>query len=108
MADLDQVLAEIVALRGEMQALRASQASAARPVLSVAEAMELTGAESASAFYRWTAKWRVKPAAAGRYARRALLAGLDREGMATAKRKARPCFAKASQGATAAVAKEAA
>lgn len=89
MVDLAQIHAEIVALRGDLQALRAAQASAARPVLGVAEARELVGADSLSAFYRWTAKWRVKPSSAGRYARRALLAGLDREVAATAKRKPR-------------------
>jgi hypothetical protein len=87
MADLDQIYAELVTLRGELQAMRAAQASAARPVLSVAEAMELVGADSLSAFYRWTKKRNVKPSASGRYARRALLAGLDREVRDTAKRK---------------------
>lgn len=89
MADLDQIHAEIVALRGELMALRSAQASALRPVLSVAEAMGLVGAASASAFYRWASRWRVKPSATGRYARRALTAGLDREVGATSRRKAR-------------------
>jgi hypothetical protein len=89
MADLDQIHAELVALRGELMALRSAQASALRPVLSVAEAMSLVGAESSSAFYRWTALWRVKPSATGRYARRALAAGLDREVAGTARRKSR-------------------
>jgi hypothetical protein len=87
MADLDQIHAELVALRGQVEALRAFQASAARPVLGVAEAMELVGVDSDSAFYRWTSKWRVKASATGRYARRALLAGLDREAGASVRRK---------------------
>jgi hypothetical protein len=89
MADLDQIHAEIVALRGEVVALRAAQASALRPVLSVAEAMELVGVDSASAFYRWAARWRVVAADKGRYARRAVLAGLDREVAGAARRKSR-------------------
>ena len=85
MADLDQVFAEIVALRAEVSALKTAQASALRPVLSVAEAMELVGAESRSAFGRWVAKWRVP--GDRRYARRALLAGLEREANGATRRR---------------------
>lgn len=52
------------------------QAQSDRPELNVAEAMQLTGHKSESAFYRWTARVRVKPIAHGRYRRTALLRAL--------------------------------
>lgn len=52
------------------------QGQAARPELSVAEAMQLTGHASESAFYRWTASRRVKSISQGRYRRTALMRAL--------------------------------
>jgi hypothetical protein len=52
------------------------QGQAARPELSVAEAMDLTGHHSESAFYRWTASRRVRSVSLGRYRRSAILRAL--------------------------------
>lgn len=56
--------------------LLAIQAKHERPELSTAEAMQLTGHKSQSAFYRWTSLRRVKSVAPGRYRRTALLRAL--------------------------------
>jgi hypothetical protein len=56
--------------------LAAIQLKNTRPELSTAEAMQLTGHRSQSAFYRWTSLRRVKPVAPGRYRRTALLRAL--------------------------------
>lgn len=50
-----------------------------RPVLTTAEAMELANCGSDSAFYRWAQTWRVSNCGQGRYSRRAILLGLERE-----------------------------
>lgn len=59
------------------------------PILTLAEAVVHTRCDSDSAFYRWCSKWRVTASAHGRYARRALDAGLHRESMASVKRRKR-------------------
>jgi hypothetical protein len=70
--------AKILAELAELRALVAKGITP-RPVLSVAEAAELASCGSASAFHRWCAAWRVKACGQGRYARRAVVAGLERE-----------------------------
>lgn len=96
MANLEEIHAEVVALRAVVLELRDAQATAARPVLSQAEAMQLVGVRSVSAFQRWAAAWKVKSAGKGRWARRALLAGLEREAGAVTKRRWTPEKAKAA------------
>ncbi len=63
---------------------------APRPVLGVAEACELVGVGSDSALHRWCATWKVKACGQGRYARRALLAGLEREANSGSRRRRTP------------------
>lgn len=89
MTDMDKVLAELLALRAELRALRSDRADVLRPVLSVSEASQLVGAGSASAFHRWTILWRVAASARGRYARQAVLAGLQREVNASGRKRRR-------------------
>jgi hypothetical protein len=49
------------------------------PILTLAEAVTYSKHESDSTFYRWCDKWQVKPVSHGRYSRRWLDRGLDRE-----------------------------
>jgi len=49
------------------------------PVLTTAEAIAFVGKNSASAFGRWCAAHKVKPCDKGRYSRRALEMGLNKE-----------------------------
>lgn len=59
-----------------------------RPVLMLAEAMQFTGHQSISAFYRWTEKWAPRACCShGRYTRAALCRGLDQEAMHTRRRR---------------------
>ena len=74
-------MSELVTLSPESveavaEALAAKLAPNTRPELSTAEAMQLTGHRSESAFYRWAASRRVKHIAQGRYRRTALLRAL--------------------------------
>lgn len=64
-----------------------------RPVLTVAEACQLVNVGSVSALQRWCATWRVKPSGKGRYSRRALTAGLEREANAILPRRRTPARA---------------
>lgn len=64
-----------IAAEAAKQAL-ASSAAPVRPELSVAEAMQLTGHRSESAFYRWATLRRVKSISQGRYRRSSLLRAL--------------------------------
>lgn len=70
--------AQLAAMRAEVAELRAPVSASAAP-LGLAEACELAGVGSASAFYRWAAAHRVKPCGRGRWAREAIQAGLRRE-----------------------------
>lgn len=49
------------------------------PVMDVTEAMALACCRSKSAFYRWCAKWRVRPCSQGRYPRHQVMRALERE-----------------------------
>lgn len=73
-AELQPILAEIA----ELKKLVAEGINPS-PVVDVAGACAVVGLGSPSALGRWCQTWRVKPCGKGRYARRALLAGLQRE-----------------------------
>lgn len=74
MSETETILAELAKLRQLVE-----RKLTPRPVLDVAEACELVNVGSPSALQRWCARWRVQCTAPGRYARRALMAGLERE-----------------------------
>ncbi len=63
---------------------------APHPVLTTAQAQELANCGSDSAFYRWCEAWRVKASGQGRWARRAILAGLEREANSVLRRRRTP------------------
>lgn len=75
-----EILARLDALAAELRALRAG-GGMDRPslIVTAAEAAELVKVGSRSAFQRWCERWRVPMVAKGRYARRAIEAGLERE-----------------------------
>ena len=84
-ADLQPILAEIA----ELKKLVADGLNTS-PVLDVEGACKLVAVGSASALSRWCQTWKVKPCGKGRYARRAILAGLNREVDAVTRRRRTP------------------
>lgn len=70
--------AKILAELAELRALVA-EGLTPRPILTTAQAAALANTGEGSAFHRWCQAWRVKPCGRGRYARRAVLLGLERE-----------------------------
>lgn len=86
MSDTEIILERLERLSAEVAELRAGSALDRKHVLTVAEARGVANQASDSAFYRWAEKWRVAPCGKGRYARRALVAGLEREANGAARR----------------------
>jgi hypothetical protein len=90
MSEAEQILSQLAALTDLVR-----KGIAPRPVLGPEEARELVGKDSDSAFQRWCKTWKVKACGQGRYARRAILAGLEREvdSGTRKRRKAKPAAA---------------
>lgn len=49
------------------------------PVLTLSESVRYVGKKSTSAFYRWCEEQKVKPCSQGRYSRKSLDMGLNKE-----------------------------
>lgn len=67
------------AIAAGLREIRDGVVAGGRLVLSVEEACQLVNVGSPSALQRWCRAWKVKPSGKGRYSRRALTAGLERE-----------------------------
>ena len=79
-----------VAAAAALREIRDGVIAGGRPILTVEEACALANVGSRAAFHRWTAAWRVKASGHGRYPRRAVLAGLEREASAVIPRRRTP------------------
>lgn len=86
----DELRTRIDTLCAAVEALRSQQATAARPVLSGAEAAALVGVGAGSAYSRWAATWGVRPSGRDRWPRRAVMAGLTREADSGRRRRRTP------------------
>lgn len=84
-ADTQTILAEVAELKKLVR-----EGFVPKPVLTLAEAMDLTNHGSGSAFGRWCSALKVKACGQGRYARRAILAGLEREADSGGRRRRSP------------------
>jgi hypothetical protein len=87
-ADIETVAADLRMVLAELAALR--QRAVLKPILTTAEAIELAALGSRSAFNRWAQAWKVTPTGHGRYARRAILAALEREANSVIPRRRTP------------------
>lgn len=77
-------------IAGALREIREGVIAQGRPILSVEEACQLVNVGSRAAFHRWCATWKVRASGHGRYPRRALLAGLEREANAVIPRRRTP------------------
>jgi hypothetical protein len=90
MSDAAHILTELAEVRALVADLHAGMIAAGRPILTSVEAAKLANVGAGSAFSRWAQTWGVKACGKGRYARRAVMAGLEREARSASPRRRTP------------------
>lgn len=76
---VNQILAALERLEQQLSTLQRPPEMPSRPILTTAEAMQLTRKNSRSALFRWSVAWGVKSSGAGRWSLLRIQRGLLRE-----------------------------